>query len=87
MVWKIELEAAAEKALAKLGATAARRVAKGLREIADLEDPTVRGKPMVGNYAGHWRYRFGDFRAIAKIEGGRLVILVVAIGHRREVYD
>ncbi len=42
---------------------------------------------MVGNHAGHWRYRFGDHRVIARIEGQRLIIIVLAIGHRREVYD
>jgi mRNA interferase RelE/StbE len=87
LAWKIELSREAEKSLAKLGAGAARRIAKGLREVAALESPRLRGKAMAGNYAGHWRYRFGDYRAIAKIEDGRLVILVIAIGHRREVYD
>ncbi len=87
MAWKIELDASAEKALGKVGATAARRIAKGLREIAALDDPTVRGKPMVGNYFGYYRFRFGDHRAIARIVEDRLVIVVVAIGHRREVYD
>jgi mRNA interferase RelE/StbE len=87
LAWKIELDASAEKALGKLGAPAARRIIKGLREIAVLEDSTVRGKPMSGNYAGYWRYRFGDYRAIARIVGERLVIVVIAVGHRREVYD
>lgn len=38
---------------------------------------------MVGNRAGYWRYRFGDYRVIARIEDGRLVIVVVIVGHRR----
>lgn len=42
---------------------------------------------MSGNYAGYWRFRFDDFRAIVRIEDGRLVIIVIAVGHRREVYD
>ena len=41
---------------------------------------------MVGKYVGYWRYRFGDFRVIARIENERLVILVIAVGHRREIY-
>lgn len=86
MAWKIDLSAEAEKSLAKLGANAARRIAKGLREIAALEDPYTRGKAMTGNHSGHWRYRFGDYRAIARIENESLMILVIAIGHRRQIY-
>ena len=87
MAWKIELSREAEKSLAKLGSDAAKRIAKGLREVAALDSPRQRGKAMVGNHAGHWRYRFGDYRAIARIDDGKLVILVIAVGHRREVYD
>ena len=87
MGWTVEVDASAEKALAKLGTVAGRRIVKGLREIARLDDPKVRGKPLTGNWAGHWRYRLGDYRVIARIEERRVVIVVVAVGHRREVYD
>jgi mRNA interferase RelE/StbE len=86
LAWKIELSREAEKSLAKLGAEAATRIAKGLREIAALDSPRQRGEAMVGNHAGHWRYRFGNYRVIARIEDGLMVILVIAVGHRREVY-
>lgn len=86
MVWKIELSSGAEKALGKLGAAEAKRIAQGLRAIAELDDPRQRGKAMVGNYAGYWRYRLGDYRVIARIEDGRMIIVVIAVGHRREVY-
>ena len=42
---------------------------------------------MVGEWDGYYRFRFDDFRVIARIEDDRLVILVIAVGHRREVYD
>ncbi len=87
MAWTIEYDAAARKQLRKLGRAPANRVISGLEAIAQLADPRDRGKAMIGNYSGHWRYRFEDFRVIAKIENDRLVILVVAVGHRREVYD
>jgi mRNA interferase RelE/StbE len=84
--WKIELSREAEKSLAKLGAEAARRIAKGLREVAALDSPRQRGKAMTGNHAGHGRYRFGDYRVIARLDNGRFVVLVIAVGHRRDVY-
>jgi mRNA interferase RelE/StbE len=86
LAWKIELSREAEKSLSKLGADAAKRIAKGLREVAALDSPRQRGEAMVGNHAGHWRYRFGDYRVIARLEDGRMVVLVIAVGHRREVY-
>ena len=64
----------------------ARRIRDELAEIAKLEDPRSRGKALVGNLAGLWRYRVGDYRIICDIEDGVLVILVVDVAHRREIY-
>ncbi len=86
LVWKIDVSREAKKSLVKLGETPARRIAQKLREIATLEDPRDSGKALTGKYAGHWRYRIGDYRVITRIEDGRMVIVVIAIGHRREVY-
>jgi mRNA interferase RelE/StbE len=87
LVWTIEIDAPARKQLRKLGQAPAARIAAGLQRIAALPDPRSRGKAMSGNYAGYWRFRFDDFRAIVRIEDGRLVIIVIAVGHRREIYD
>ena len=57
-----------------------------MRAVATLDNPRDRGKALTGEWAGHWRYRVGDYRVIARIEGSRVVILVVAVGHRREIY-
>ena len=64
----------------------AARVFDELDEIAKLEDPRSRGKALTGNLAGVWRYRVGDYRILCDINDGRLVILVVDVAHRREVY-
>ena len=86
MAWRVELSPAAERQLGKLGSVDARRIAKELRQVAALDDPRQRGKALTGEFAGLWRYRVGDWRVIAKIEDRRLVIVVIALGHRREVY-
>lgn len=55
--------------------------------VALLDDPRQIGQALQGNELGHlWRYRVGDFRVLCEIRDNRLVILVVEIGHRREVY-
>lgn len=86
MAWMIDVSEKAVRALRKMDKQAARRIRDELEEIAKLEDPRSRGKALVGNLAGLWRYRVGDYRIICDIEDGRLVILVVDVAHRREVY-
>ena len=87
MAWRIEFEESAKKELARMDRQAARRIVQFLRErIAPAEDPRYSGKPLKGSLAGLWRYRIGDYRVVARIEDGRLLVLVVKISHRREVY-
>ena len=86
MAWKVEFEARADKQLDKLHRHDAARVIKHLEEVALLDDPTVRGHALVGNLRGLWRYRVEDLRVIVRLEHGKLVILVIEIGHRSKVY-
>lgn len=86
MAWIIEIGRQAEKDLGKLANVDGKRIAATMTAIAALNNPRDRGIAMTGQWAGHWRYRIGDYRVIARIEDQRLVIVVVAIGHRREVY-
>jgi mRNA interferase RelE/StbE len=44
------------------------------------------GKALQGQLAGYWRYRVGDYRLIFQIKDGELIILVIEIGHRKEIY-
>ena len=86
MAWTIELAERPRKALRKLDRQVAQRIVAALDEIAQLTDPRVRGKPLTGRFAGLWRYRVGDWRVIAKIEDQRVIIIVIEIGNRREIY-
>ena len=86
-VWRVEFDRAAARELRKLGVDAERRVLRYLRErIAGSSDPRRFGHPLTGDRRGFWRYRVGDIRIVAAIEDDRFVVLVVAVGHRREVY-
>lgn len=88
MAWRIELDAAAVKELAKLDKPIAQRITSFLRErLAVLDDPRSIGEALKGARLGHlWKYRVGDYRLIAAIEDSALTILVVRIGNRRNVY-
>jgi mRNA interferase RelE/StbE len=88
LVWRVELEADAKSDLHRLGADAAQRITKYLRtKLATANDPRRFGQPLRGDLHGLWRYRVADYRVLARIEEQRLLVLVVRIGHRKDVYD
>jgi mRNA interferase RelE/StbE len=88
LAWQIEIDAAAQKDLGRLDHQNARRVLAFLRErLALSENPRRLGTALQGEQFEHlWRYRVGDYRVICEIQDDRLVILAVAVGHRKEVY-
>ena len=86
MAWSIEFERKARRSFDKLADPIAVRIAGALKRVAQSENPRDHGHALSGEWAGSWRYRVGDYRVIARIEDGRMVILVIAVGHRREVY-
>jgi len=88
LVWKIEFARGVEKDLKKAGPEPARRILRFLREkVATLENPRSIGEPLHGPELGRfWKYRVGHYRIIASIQDSELIILVVRIGHRRNVY-
>jgi mRNA interferase RelE/StbE len=88
LTWQIDLTATAVKQLSKLDKSEARRITTFLRQrIGTLEDPRILGKPLTGPQLGEfWRYRVGDYRIICDIEDHALVVLVIEIGNRRDIY-
>lgn len=57
------------------------------KNINNCDDPRILGKPLSGNRSGQWRYRVGDYRIIVEIQDNKLIVLVVATGHRKNVYE
>jgi len=86
--WTVEFDPEAAKELRKLGRPAQELILRYLRErIATFDDPRRFGKALGGDMAGLWRYRVGDYRLIVTFEEDRLVVLVLTLGHRRNVYE
>lgn len=84
MTYRIELSPAASRQLRKLDPSARRRVQAAIELLA--EEPRPSGaKKLVGG-AGEWRARTGDYRIVYEIDDGVLLVLVLAAGHRREIY-
>jgi len=87
LAWQIELTTTAEKQLSKLDKVTAKRITQFLRQrIALANNPRTIGKPLAGSRRGLWRYRVGDYRLICELQDERLVVLVVEVGHRGEIY-
>jgi len=81
--FKIEFAAKAEKELQKLPAQTAKRITKAIAKLA-VNPRLGPVRPMVG--ISSWRLRVGDYRVIYDIQDGHLVVLVVRVRHRRDVY-
>jgi mRNA interferase RelE/StbE len=87
VAWTIEYAESAQKTVRKLETQDRRRIRAFLEErLASLADPRSLGKSLSGSLSGLWRYRIGDYRVITRIEDVRMVILVVKIGPRKDVY-
>jgi mRNA interferase RelE/StbE len=88
MAYNVELSESAERELGKLAASQAKRILKFLHQrIAKLDDPRSIGEALHGSRLGEfWKYRVGDYRLICKIEDDRLIVLVLRVGHRKEIY-
>lgn len=88
MAWTVEFERRAERELAKLDRAVAARILSFLNQrVAQSDDPRSVGEALRGSRLGDfWKYRIGDYRVIARIEDAKVVVLVLRIGNRREVY-
>lgn len=84
MAYNVELSATAEKQMDKLSANIQRRIIEELDRLA--ENPRHTGTRKMTGEEGLHRARVGDYRVVYRIEDNRLMVLVVKIGHRREVY-
>lgn len=56
------------------------------KNLEGTEFPRCHGKSLVGNKSGMWRYRIGDYRLLADINDETITILLLEIGHRKEIY-
>ncbi len=88
MGWRVELADSAAKQLRKLDPQIARRILTFLRDrLAALDDPRSIGEALRGKELGNfWKYRVGDWRIIADLDDGVMLITVIRLGNRREIY-
>lgn len=88
MAWRVEFAKGAQKDLAKLDAPGRDWILRFLAErVENSDDPRNLGAALKGPVAGrYWKYRVGDYRIVCDLQDGLFLVLVVRVGHRREVY-
>ena len=84
--WEIEFTEKADEELLSLDKPIRERIRKYVKDLSELPNPRLRGEALTGNLSDFWKYRVGDYRLICRIQDDKLLVLVVKIGHRREVY-
>jgi mRNA interferase RelE/StbE len=85
--WRIEITRTATKQITRLDRQAQKSIQRFLRErLTPADDPRQWGKPLHGEKRGLWRYRVGDYRLICDIQDEKIIILVLELGHRKDVY-
>lgn len=87
MIFSVEYTQQAVKELKKLDKHTRALIFSWIeKNLVGCEDPRIHGKDLTANRSGQWRYRIGDYRLIAEILGDKVVILILNVGHRRDIY-
>jgi mRNA interferase RelE/StbE len=88
LAWRIEYDPRVEKDLRGLDKRIQKEILGYMEtRIARAADPKNFGKALRHSQKGLWRYRVRDYRIICEIQQDRVVVLVIAVGHRSKVYD
>ena len=87
MKYSVVFTEKAKKELKKLDKHTALLIVAWIRKnLEGCTNPRLHDKGLTANLSGQWRYRIGDYRVIAEISDEKITILVLTIGHRREIY-
>jgi mRNA interferase RelE/StbE len=88
MKYKVEYTKTAVKQFKKMDKKIAALILSYIeKKLVDCENPRLHGKALRGNLGDIWRYRVGSYRILTKIEDDKVLITVVELGHRKEIYD
>jgi mRNA interferase RelE/StbE len=86
LAFSLEYREAAAKQLRKLDRPVAASILNYLDQVVAMDDPRLRGKGLVGELSGYWRYRVGDYRIVCRILDAQLVVIALEISHRSAAY-
>ena len=88
MKYKVILSEKARKALKKLDKHTSSLIIGWIeKNLEGCENPRIHGKGLTSNKSGQWRYRIGDYRLICDIRDKKIIIYVLEVGHRKNIYN
>ncbi|MFT4058021.1 MAG: type II toxin-antitoxin system RelE/ParE family toxin [Legionella sp.] len=88
MVWTINYNDITRKQLRKMNKSVAKKIMDYMdKKISPLNNPRDMGKSLSFDRSGLWRYRVGDYRIICRIQDEDITILVLEVGHRKEIHE
>ena len=86
-VYQVRFEKRVQKALKKMDKHQAGIIMAWIKKnLVETTNPRAYGKGLTANRSGEWRYRIGNYRLIAHIDDKTITILILEIGHRRDIY-
>lgn len=86
-MYQVRFSKNALKQLKKLDKSVSALILGWIRKnLEECDNPRIHGKALVANKSGQWRYRVGDYRILAEIIDAEVIILVINIGHRKDIY-
>lgn len=87
MIYEISTTEKFDKAFKKLDKQTQRIIKAWIeKNLINCENPRIHGKALTSNRSGQWRYRVGDYRILAEIHDNKLVLILVDVGHRKDIY-
>jgi mRNA interferase RelE/StbE len=86
MPWTVEVNGKAAKTITHMDKPIRNRIMGYLKQLEALDNPRTQGKALTGKYSGLWRYRVGDYRLISQIKDKEIIILILDIDHRKDIY-
>lgn len=88
MNWQIKVSKKAVKELAKVNAPERTKIWNFIKyTLPKMDNPRNQGKALTGNLKGLWRYRIGNYRLMCEIKNDKLIILIISLGHRKQIYQ
>ena len=87
MIYELKYEARAVKQINKLDPATGKRIKSWIeKNLLNTDNPRQHGKGLTGSLSQYWRYRVGDYRILAEINDAEIIIIIVEVGHRRDIY-
>ncbi len=85
--YSVKIQKSAQKALKQLDRPVEERILEWLKNTLEgCENPRLQGKPLHGNLKGNWRYRVGKYRIVADIQDDKVLIVVIDVDKRNDIY-